>query len=167
MTPPMVFFSYSTCADTDSTVTTSLLWPICIRISTVVVPPTWTSAPRMVVRKPVTLAFTSYSPAWREGATNEPSEPDRIVREAPVALLVMTTSASGTTAPDSSITTPEMVPVGACPTIGTAASKQSAAANRQRCRILFIDPSFVLCYCVGGWSGTAERADVGHRRRRR
>src|SRR5579872_655114 len=166
MTPSMLFLSYSTCDDTASTVTTSLLSPTCIRSSTAVVPPTATSASRIVVRKPFTVTRSSYCPARSDGALYVPSEAVVTVRAAPVALLVMMTSAPGTTAPVSSITVPEMEPVGVCPTILKAASNKSTTAKRQRRKVLFIDPSLDFENAWGIPGQTARKlAHIAERRR--
>src|SRR5579864_5853080 len=66
----------------------------------------------MVVRNPCSSTRTSYCPAGNDGALKRPSAFDVRVRTKPVDLLVITTAALGTTAPESSVTAPEMVPVG-------------------------------------------------------
>ena len=83
-------------------------------MSTVVVFPAVTVASRTVVRKPVFSDRTSYSPGSRADALKMPEALAVTLRAAPVALLVMVIAALGITAPDSSVTVPEMTPVGTC-----------------------------------------------------
>jgi len=65
------------------------------------------------------------------------------VRLALVALLVMVTVAFGITAPDSSVTTPLMYPVGACASKLTAQQRYQNASHRrcfQNCLNMVYEP---------------------------
>jgi hypothetical protein len=66
------------------------------------------------VRKPGISARTSYSPGSSAGALKMPDALAVTLRVPPVVLWVMLIAALAITAPDSSVTVPEMMPVGVC-----------------------------------------------------
>jgi hypothetical protein len=70
-----------------------------------------------------------------------PSADDVTLRSAPVALFLMETVAFGRTAPEGSVTNPEIVPTGACanPVVTRNANKQTQRKLRKR----------IMLVCVG------------------
>src|SRR5439155_9724013 len=104
---------------------------------TVVLLPASTCAARTSVRKPCISARTSYSPAGSAGALYRPSSLAVRVRALPVALFVTVRIALGTTAPDSSVTVPEIMPVAVCAE-SVAAATSGRTINRDSA--LRIDP---------------------------
>src|SRR5260370_8558613 len=76
-------------------------------------------------------------PAGIEAATKVPVGPVVKVRWSPVSLLMMSTGAAGTTAPDWSYTVPQMSPVGACAGAANVMNKHRTGNNRRNRRISF------------------------------
>src|SRR5207245_10873110 len=79
---------------------------------------------------PVSSAATEYLPVGSDGAVYSPLVSVVTVREIPVPVFVSVTVAPGTTAPESSVTTPRIVPVTAC--AASEAGIRHAAMNTTR-----------------------------------
>src|ERR1700682_6110775 len=89
-------------------------------------------------------------PAGRAGALNEPSVPLVKVRSAPVPLSCTITLAFGITAPLSSVTTPEMVPVG---TWAHAVTHKTVASKINADRTFDMEVPFSECSNLRPWLG--------------
>src|SRR6266545_773983 len=79
------------------------------------------------VRNPASVALTVYGPTGNSGARNSPCASVTASRVAAVDSWLTTTVTPGTTAPDASVTTPSIEPVGVC-----AEMRAGATARRQR-----------------------------------
>src|SRR5215831_6424960 len=128
-------FLTSTIGDSAVTVTCSVMLASCRLNSTDLIDPSLTStSPTFAGLKPERLALTSYTPGSTDGKRKLPC-PSDVVDSTPLPLLLASTVAPGSTAPDESFTTPSIEPRCSCAQTGAASSAIASNAAKLRKRM--------------------------------
>jgi hypothetical protein len=97
------------------------------------------------VLKPSSVTLNSYGPTGRFGRTYDPPESVTTLRESPVSVCVIVTVAPGSTAPVSSLTTPDTCePETACAMAVPAMTTESTAALMKSCNALTLLTSAIV-----------------------